>query len=79
MLILKIAIIYDCDKLFRLFVMIHWISINESFRRIFVVHQQENIILKVLNLAWNGFGNDGALAMGEALKVNSSLLELNLS
>lgn len=40
---------------------------------------QENISLKVLNLAWNGFGNDGALAIGEALKVNSTLRELDLT
>jgi hypothetical protein len=40
---------------------------------------KENITLKILNLAWNGFGNDGALAMGEALKVNSSLLDLDLT
>ena len=43
------------------------------------MYQQENITLKILNLAWNGFGNDGALAMAEALKVNSSLLELDLT
>ena len=36
-------------------------------------------MLKVLNLAWNGFGNDGALAIGEALKVNATLLELDLT
>lgn len=40
---------------------------------------QENFTLKILNLAWNGFGNDGALAMGEALKVNSTLRELDLT
>lgn len=40
---------------------------------------QENISLKVLNLAWNGFGNDGALAIGEALKVNFTLRELDLT
>ena len=30
-------------------------------------------------MAWNGFGNDGALAIGEALKVNSTLRELDLT
>lgn len=40
---------------------------------------QENFTIKSLNLAWNGFGNDGALAMGEALKVNSTLKELDLT
>ena len=40
---------------------------------------QENITIKSLNLAWNGFGNDGALAMGEALKANSTLKELDLT
>ena len=40
---------------------------------------QENFTIKSLNLAWNGFGNDGALAMGEALKVNSTLKEIDLT
>ena len=40
---------------------------------------QENFTIKSLNLAWNGFGNDGALAMGEALKANSTLKELDLT
>ena len=40
---------------------------------------QENFTIKSLNLAWNGFGNDGALAMGETLKVNSTLKELDLT
>ena len=40
---------------------------------------QENFTIKSLNLAWNGFGNDGALAMSEALKVNSTLKELDLT
>ena len=39
---------------------------------------QENVSLKVLDLAWNGFSNDGALAIGEALKENSTLIELDL-
>ena len=32
----------------------------------------------MLDLSWNGFGDDGAFAVGEGLKENSSLLELNL-
>ena len=35
-------------------------------------------MLKVLDLAWNGFANEGAAAMGEALKSNSSLEVLDL-
>lgn len=36
-------------------------------------------MLKHLDLSWNGFGNEGALAMGEALKFNNSLVHLNLN
>ena len=36
------------------------------------------MMLKHLDLSWNGFGNEGALAMGEALKFNSTLVHLNL-
>lgn len=36
-------------------------------------------MLKHLNLSWNGFGNEGALAMGEALKFNNALVFLNLN
>jgi len=32
-----------------------------------------------LNLAWNGFGYEGSLAIGELLKKNSTLTELDLS
>lgn len=36
-------------------------------------------MLKHLDLSWNGFGNEGALAMGEALKFNNTLVQLNLN
>lgn len=36
-------------------------------------------MLKHLDLSWNGFGNEGALAMGEALKFNNTLVHLNLN
>lgn len=35
--------------------------------------------LKRLDLSWNGFGNEGALALGEALKFNNTLVHLNLN
>lgn len=38
-----------------------------------------NATLKHLDLSWNGLGNEGALALGEALKFNSTLVHLNLS
>ncbi|KAG8538876.1 hypothetical protein GDO81_021859, partial [Engystomops pustulosus] len=38
-----------------------------------------NIFLRVLDLSYNGFGNDGAAALGEALKVNNVLEEINIS
>lgn len=36
-------------------------------------------MLKRLDLSWNGFGNEGALALGEALKFNNTLVHLNLN
>lgn len=42
-------------------------------------HHQENLSIKRLNLSWNGFGNEGALAMAEALKFNSTLQWLDMS
>ena len=44
-----------------------------------LLHIQVNMMLKHLDLSWNGFGNEGALAMGEALKFNNSLVHLNLN
>jgi len=32
-----------------------------------------------LDLSWNGFGYEGSLALGELLKKNSTLTELDLS
>lgn len=40
---------------------------------------QENVGLKVLRLEFNGFGNDGGSAMGQALAGNRTLKELDLS
>lgn len=37
------------------------------------------MVLKHLDLSWNGFGNEGALALGEALKFNNTLVRLNLN
>ncbi|XP_013919861.1 PREDICTED: leucine-rich repeat-containing protein 74A [Thamnophis sirtalis] len=41
--------------------------------------EKVNGTLKILSLSWNGFGNDGAFALGEALKVNITLAELDIS
>ena len=41
--------------------------------------KQENVYLKILNLSWNGFGDDGCYAISEALKVNTTLEELDLT
>lgn len=38
-----------------------------------------NYSLKKLNLAWNGLGYEGALAVGEALRINKHLIEINIS
>lgn len=45
----------------------------------FSVCPQVNLTIKSLDLSWNGFGNEGVLALGEALKFNSTLLYLDLS
>jgi hypothetical protein len=34
--------------------------------------------MKRINLAWNGFGLDGSIALGDALKGNSVLEEINI-
>lgn len=39
---------------------------------------QNNQTLKVLNLAYNGLANEGAVAIADALKVNSTLEELDI-
>lgn len=44
-----------------------------------LLSDQENISLKKLDLSWNGFGDEGALAMAEALKFNSSVEYVDLS
>ena len=36
-------------------------------------------MLKVLNLAYNGFGTEGAIALADALKVNTTLQELDIT
>lgn len=48
-------------------------------RRPTAVCAQVNTMVKHLDLSWNGFGNEGALAMGEALKYNNSLVHLNFN
>ena len=35
-------------------------------------------MLKVLNLSHNGLGDEGAIALVEALKVNTTLTELDI-
>ena len=39
---------------------------------------QTNCTLKTLNLSYNGFSNDGAVALGEAIRANNTLIELNI-
>lgn len=39
---------------------------------------QANVFLKVLDVSYNGFGNSGAAALGEALRANNVLEELNV-
>ena len=44
----------------------------------FNYHPQHNPVLKELNLAYNGFADKGAAALADALKVNSTLIELDV-
>ena len=37
------------------------------------------MMIKQLDLSWNGFSDDGAKAMGEMLKTNNTLQHLDLS
>lgn len=38
-----------------------------------------NSALKILNLSWNGIGNEGANALADVLKVNDVLVHLDIS
>lgn len=40
---------------------------------------ESNVTLKTLDISMNGFGNEGAAALGEALKSNGSLAYLDVS
>ena len=40
---------------------------------------QNNIGLRKINLSWNGFSTDGAQALGDALKSNTNLEELDVT
>ena len=40
---------------------------------------QENIRIKVCNLAWNGFGPEGGVALADAIVSNEALTELDVS
>jgi len=50
----------------------------EYFIKLLVV-MQANQMLKVVNLSSNGFSNDGVAALADALKINSSLIELDIT
>ena len=40
---------------------------------------QRNVGLRKLNLSWNGFGQEGCLALGQAIKENRTLKELDIA
>lgn len=40
---------------------------------------QENVGLKEINLAWNGFEDEGALTLGLALRANGTLEHMDLT
>ena len=54
------------------------ISLHAVFT-VFIFSLQTNVLLQSINLSWNGFGSDGAKWLGEALKANSVLEELDIS
>lgn len=45
----------------------------------FAQGQETNILLNILDISYNGFGEPGATAVGKALKTSSVLQELNMS
>lgn len=50
----------------------------QRFDVTFIFVSQTNCTLKSLNLSYNGFSNDGALAIAEAFRANNTLIELDL-
>lgn len=40
---------------------------------------QQNIMIKKLNISWNGFGVEGARELGKAIMENTTLEELDIS
>ena len=44
-----------------------------------LISDRKNVRLKKCNLAWNGFGPDGGLAIAETIAYNRALLELDIS
>ena len=40
---------------------------------------KSNQMLKKLNLSYNGFGTEGAVALAEALKINTTLTHLDIT
>uniref|UniRef100_A0A8C5QDX0 Leucine rich repeat containing 74A n=1 Tax=Leptobrachium leishanense TaxID=445787 RepID=A0A8C5QDX0_9ANUR len=59
----------------------HWesIVIQSACYEYILLNGVVNDTLTVLDLSYNGFGNEGALALGEALKANMSLQRLDIS
>lgn len=47
-------------------------------RYVFFFHEQVNLALKELNLAYNGFSDKGMIALADTLKVNGNLRELDV-
>jgi len=39
---------------------------------------QSNNAIRTLNLGYNGFADDGASALADALKINSTLMDLDI-
>lgn len=52
-----------------------WSYIADNFSSF----SQNNVYMKKINLAWNGFGLEGSIAFGDALKGNQVLEELDLT
>ena len=55
-----------------------FLQANSTWRCCIFIFLQTNCTLKSLNLAYNGFSNDGAVALGEAIRANNTLLELDI-
>ncbi len=54
-------------------------TVYHIFMLLIFIKWQSNYCLAVVDLSWNGLSYEGALALGEAIKANKYIRELNVS